>query len=93
MILSEQLLRARRGFLLRFLVGTIPGSLGQQADGDGAVKHTLTLTTRILLCSKEGTCYEPEFHMSCKEGSILPRFYHLVSNVINFYYALWFPGY
>jgi len=66
MILSEQLLRARQGFLLRFLVGTIPGSPGQQADGDGAVKHILTLTTLILLCSKEGTCYEPGFHMPYK---------------------------
>lgn len=39
---SEKLPRAGQGFLLGFLVGTIPGSLGQQTDGDRAVKHILT---------------------------------------------------
>ena len=41
MILS-QLLRSTQGFLLRFLAGTIPGSPGQRADGDRAMKHILT---------------------------------------------------
>lgn len=40
--LSEQLPRAGQGCLLRFLVGTIPGSPGQRTDGDRAATHVLT---------------------------------------------------